>query len=135
MWASPRLCFTPSQALPIRLDGYLARKWEQSKPFGAYPGSRCRQLMVARGPGNAGSEPRPIFWVTAPAMVSLVVRSLFPRCGEWMAELGKRAHVAVLAAWQYTDRPPQNGRADRQLLGQPSPLIQPTGSSLGYVGY
>ena len=82
------------------LDGYLARKWEQSTPFGAFLDPVADKLMVAvalillvQSHGN--------FWVTAPAMVIIGREIVISALREWMAEIGARAQVAVSQLGKY----------------------------------
>lgn len=82
------------------LDGYLARKWEQSTPFGAFLDPVADKLMVAVAlillvQSHAN------FWVTAPAMVIIGREIVISALREWMAELGKRAQVAVSQLGKY----------------------------------
>ena len=82
------------------LDGYLARKWEQSTPFGAFLDPVADKLMVAvalvllvQSHGN--------FWVTAPAAVIIGREIVISALREWMAEIGARAKVAVSNLGKY----------------------------------
>ena len=82
------------------LDGYLARKWEQSTPFGAFLDPVADKLMVAvalillvQSHGN--------FWVTAPAVVIIGREIVISALREWMAEIGARSHVAVSNLGKY----------------------------------
>ncbi|MCP4595379.1 CDP-diacylglycerol--glycerol-3-phosphate 3-phosphatidyltransferase [Neptuniibacter sp.] len=76
------------------LDGYLARKLDQSSPFGAFLDPVADKLMVAislallvESYGN--------LWVTIPAVVIIGREIVISALREWMAEVGKRASVAV----------------------------------------
>lgn len=82
------------------LDGYLARKWQQSTPFGAFLDPVADKLMVAvalvllvQSHGN--------FWVTAPAVVIIGREIVISALREWMAEIGARAQVAVSNLGKY----------------------------------
>lgn len=82
------------------LDGYLARKWQQSTPFGAFLDPVADKLMVAvalvllvQSHGN--------FWITAPAVVIIGREIVISALREWMAELGARAQVAVSNLGKY----------------------------------
>ncbi|AQZ95751.1 CDP-diacylglycerol--glycerol-3-phosphate 3-phosphatidyltransferase [Halopseudomonas phragmitis] len=82
------------------LDGYLARRLQQSTPFGAFLDPVADKLMVAvalillvQSHGN--------FWITAPAVVIIGREIVISALREWMAELGARAHVAVSNLGKY----------------------------------
>ncbi|SEF92116.1 CDP-diacylglycerol--glycerol-3-phosphate 3-phosphatidyltransferase [Marinobacterium lutimaris] len=75
-------------------DGYLARKLDQSSPFGAFLDPVADKLMVAVALGvlvETFAEP----WMTVPAIVIIGREIVISALREWMAELGKRASVAV----------------------------------------
>lgn len=82
------------------LDGYLARKWEQSTPFGAFLDPVADKLMVAVALVLL-VQAHANFWVTAPAMVIIGREIVISALREWMAELGARAHVAVSNLGKY----------------------------------
>ncbi len=76
------------------LDGYLARKLEQTSPFGAFLDPVADKLMVAislallvEGYAN--------WWITIPAVVIIGREIVISALREWMAEVGQRASVAV----------------------------------------
>lgn len=76
------------------LDGYLARKLDQTSPFGAFLDPVADKLMVVislallvEGYAN--------LWVTIPAVVIIGREIVISALREWMAEIGKRANVAV----------------------------------------
>lgn len=75
-------------------DGYLARKWDQSTPFGAFLDPVADKLMVAVSISIL-IERIDAWWFTIPAAIILCREILISALREWMAELGKRAHVAV----------------------------------------
>ncbi|MGK0499413.1 MAG: CDP-diacylglycerol--glycerol-3-phosphate 3-phosphatidyltransferase [Oceanicoccus sp.] len=76
------------------LDGYLARKLDQSTPFGAFLDPVADKLMVVialvllveRFDG---------WWFTIPAMVIIGREIVISALREWMAELGNSTSVAV----------------------------------------
>jgi CDP-diacylglycerol--glycerol-3-phosphate 3-phosphatidyltransferase len=75
-------------------DGYIARKYNQSTPFGAFLDPVADKLMVATAlvllvEVHASS----LFAV--PAVVIVGREIVISALREWMAELGKRASVAV----------------------------------------
>jgi CDP-diacylglycerol--glycerol-3-phosphate 3-phosphatidyltransferase len=76
------------------LDGYLARKLDQSTPFGAFLDPVADKLMVAIAIVLL-VERFEAWWFTLPAVVIIGREILISALREWMAELGKRTHVAV----------------------------------------
>lgn len=75
-------------------DGYLARRLEQSSPFGAFLDPVADKLMVAAALVvlvETFAEP----WMTVPAVIIIGREIVISALREWMAELGKRASVAV----------------------------------------
>ena len=81
-------------ALTDWLDGYVARRYDQSTAFGAFLDPVADKLMV----GVAlvllvGVHASP--WMTVPAAVIIGREIVISALREWMAELGKRASVAV----------------------------------------
>ena len=81
-------------ALTDWLDGYIARRYDQSTAFGAFLDPVADKLMV----GVAlvllvGEHANP--WMTVPAVVIIGREIVISALREWMAELGKRASVAV----------------------------------------
>lgn len=76
------------------LDGYVARRYNQSTPFGAFLDPVADKLMVAVAlvllVGVHGSA-----WFVIPAVVIVGREIVISALREWMAELGKRASVAV----------------------------------------
>jgi CDP-diacylglycerol--glycerol-3-phosphate 3-phosphatidyltransferase len=83
------------------LDGYLARKWQQSTPFGAFLDPVADKLMVAVALVLLVAEHGNL-WLTIPATVIIGREIVVSALREWMAELGARAHVAVsnLGKWK-----------------------------------
>lgn len=82
------------------LDGYLARRWQQSTPFGAFLDPVADKLMVATALGLI-VEDYNVFWITLPAIVMVCREILISALREWMAELGKRAAVKVSNLGKY----------------------------------
>ena len=76
------------------LDGYLARRLDQTTPFGAFLDPVADKLIVVialvllveRFDG---------WWFTLPAIVIIGREIVVSALREWMAELGKRTNVAV----------------------------------------
>ncbi|NIB41241.1 CDP-diacylglycerol--glycerol-3-phosphate 3-phosphatidyltransferase [Pseudomaricurvus alkylphenolicus] len=94
-WSYPvaAMIFTIA-AITDWLDGYVARRYNQSTPFGAFLDPVADKLMVAvalvllvGAHANA--------WLAIPALVIVGREIVISALREWMAELGKRASVAV----------------------------------------
>ncbi|MDF2491336.1 MAG: CDP-diacylglycerol--glycerol-3-phosphate 3-phosphatidyltransferase [Pseudomonas sp.] len=83
------------------LDGYLARRLQQSTPFGAFLDPVADKLMVAVALVLLVQEHHN-FWLTLPATVIIGREIVVSALREWMAEIGARAHVAVssLGKWK-----------------------------------
>ncbi len=111
------------------LDGYLARRLGQSTPFGAFLDPVADKLMVVcalalliEQHGNA--------WFTIPAMIIIGREIVISALREWMAEIGKRASVAV----SYVGKVKTTMQiiAIIVLLGC-RPMFPPWVESLGYI--
>lgn len=76
------------------LDGYLARKLDQSTPFGAFLDPVADKLMVAVALAVLIEEHSAIL-LTIPATVIIGREIVISALREWMAEVGSRASVAV----------------------------------------
>ena len=76
------------------LDGYLARRWEQGTPFGAFLDPVADKVMVAIAMVLV-AEHYHTWWVTLPAATMIGREIIISALREWMAELGKRSSVAV----------------------------------------
>lgn len=76
------------------IDGYLARKLNQSTAFGAFLDPVADKLMVATTLVLL-LEYYPGAWFTVAAMVIIGREIVISALREWMAELGKRTSVAV----------------------------------------
>ncbi|MCL4159359.1 UNVERIFIED_CONTAM: hypothetical protein GTU68_004494, partial [Idotea baltica] len=82
------------------LDGYLARKLDQSTPFGAFFDPVADKVMVAVAfivVVDDYSNP----WVTIPAIIIVGRELAISALREWMAEMGNRADVAVSTVGKY----------------------------------
>jgi len=76
------------------LDGFLARKLNQTTPFGAFLDPVADKITVAVALVvlvESYSE----LWLTLPAIVIISREIVISALREWMAETGKGAHVAV----------------------------------------
>lgn len=76
------------------LDGYLARRWDQMTPFGAFLDPVADKLMVAVALALLIEE-YDTAWLTLPAITIIGREVVISALREWMAEMGKRASVAV----------------------------------------
>ena len=76
------------------LDGYLARKLNQSTPFGAFLDPVADKLMVAVALAVLIEEHAALL-LTIPATVIIGREIVISALREWMAEIGSRASVAV----------------------------------------
>ena len=76
------------------LDGYLARRWNQTSALGAFLDPVADKLMVAVALVML-TETFAQVWMTIPAMIIIGREIIISALREWMAELGKRASVAV----------------------------------------
>ncbi len=81
-------------ALTDLLDGYLARRWEQVSPLGAFLDPVADKLMVAAALIML-VQVHPTIWMVIPAIVIIGREITISALREWMAELGARAQVAV----------------------------------------
>jgi CDP-diacylglycerol--glycerol-3-phosphate 3-phosphatidyltransferase len=94
-WTYPAsaLLFTVA-AITDWCDGYIARKYDQATPFGAFLDPVADKLMVAVAlvllVGDYGHPS-----IAVPAAVIVGREIVISALREWMAELGKRASVAV----------------------------------------
>lgn len=75
-------------------DGYLARKLNQSTAFGAFLDPVADKLMVAVALIML-VETYASIYLTIPAMIIVGREIVISALREWMAEIGKRANVAV----------------------------------------
>jgi CDP-diacylglycerol--glycerol-3-phosphate 3-phosphatidyltransferase len=87
------------------LDGYLARRLEQSTPFGAFLDPVADKLMVAVALVLL-VQAHANLWLTLPAAVIIGREIVISALREWMAELGARAQVAVsnLGKWKTAEQ-------------------------------
>ncbi|MHB8742678.1 MAG: CDP-diacylglycerol--glycerol-3-phosphate 3-phosphatidyltransferase [Sulfuricaulis sp.] len=88
-------------ALTDWLDGYLARRLEQTSPFGAFLDPVADKLMIAAALVLLVADPGVRAAVLDTRLFAVVVLVIIGReiavsaLREWMAEVGKRSHVAV----------------------------------------
>jgi len=76
------------------LDGFLARRLQQTSPLGAFLDPVADKLMVAAALVLlVQGDPTP--WLAVPALVIIGREITISALREWMAEVGARAQVAV----------------------------------------
>lgn len=94
-WSYPTAAFLfGAAAVTDWFDGFLARRLNQSTPFGAFLDPVADKLIVAIALGLL-IERYHVTWMTLPALVIVGREIVISALREWMAELGKRASVAV----------------------------------------
>ena len=76
------------------LDGYLARRLNQSTPFGAFLDPVADKVMVCAALVALSSHYQNLY-MTIPALVIISREIVISALREWMAEQGKRDNVAV----------------------------------------
>ncbi len=76
------------------LDGMLARKLGQTSRFGAFIDPVADKVLVASALILI-TEHYHSFWITIPALTMIAREIIISALREWMAEIGKRASVAV----------------------------------------
>jgi CDP-diacylglycerol--glycerol-3-phosphate 3-phosphatidyltransferase len=76
------------------LDGYLARKLGQSSKFGAFLDPVADKLIVATALVLLVGNPQ-LPYIAIPSAIIVAREIVVSALREWMAELGKRASVAV----------------------------------------
>lgn len=82
-------------ALTDWLDGFLARRLDQTSTFGAFLDPVADKLMVAFALVLlVEADPRP--WVAVPAAVIIGREIAISALREWMASIGQRRRVAVV---------------------------------------
>jgi CDP-diacylglycerol--glycerol-3-phosphate 3-phosphatidyltransferase len=76
------------------LDGYLARKWDQTSPFGAFIDPVADKLIVAVALLLILYK-TPSWYILLPVVVIIGREITVSALREWMAELGQRSAVKV----------------------------------------
>jgi len=106
------------------LDGYLARKLDQSTPFGAFLDPVADKLMVAVALAVLIEEHAALL-LTIPATVIIGREIVISALREWMAEMGSRASVAVSYIGKI--------KTTAQMVAIIGLLASPPGNVLSYV--
>jgi len=87
-------------ALTDWLDGYLARRWDQTTRFGAFLDPVADKLIVVSAivllVGSHGNV-----WLTLPGLVIVGREIVVSALREWMSEMNRRGVVAVGALGKY----------------------------------
>jgi CDP-diacylglycerol--glycerol-3-phosphate 3-phosphatidyltransferase len=81
-------------AITDALDGYLARKLEQSTPFGAFLDPVADKVMVVMALVLVTVDKQSL-WMTIPALIMISREIIISALREWMAGIGRRGEVAV----------------------------------------
>lgn len=76
------------------LDGYLARLWQQVSPFGEFLDPVADKLMVSTALVLIAAD-SDLLYVAIPIAIIIGREIVISALREWMAELGKRASIAV----------------------------------------
>lgn len=76
------------------IDGYLARKLQQSTPFGAFLDPVADKLIVAAALLMITHSYQSL-WITVPAIILMVREIYISALREWMGRLGVSAQVKV----------------------------------------
>jgi len=87
-------------AITDALDGYLARKLQQSTPFGAFLDPVADKAMVAAALVLIAVDMQSL-WVTIPAFIMISREIIISGLREWMAGIGKSAQVKVSNMGKY----------------------------------
>lgn len=80
------------------LDGYLARKWEQTSPFGAFLDPVADKLIVVVSLillVDSNPTPYPGMYISIPISIIIGREIIISALREWMAGMGARGTVAV----------------------------------------
>ncbi len=103
-WSGPAACFLFALAgITDWLDGYLARRFDQTSNFGAFLDPVADKLIVSTALVLLVQHD-PSLLNTAIAAVIIGREITVSALREWMSELGARAHVSVtfFAKWKTT---------------------------------
>jgi len=84
-------------------DGYLARRWQQTSKLGAFLDPVADKIVVAVALILL-VQANPTVWTAIPALIIISREITISALREWMANIGKRAQVAVsnVGKWKTT---------------------------------
>jgi len=100
-WAGPAAAIIFSLAgITDWLDGYFARKLNQSSAFGAFLDPVADKLMISTALVLLVSK-HPGYMVALPAVIIIGREIAVSALREWMSELGGRHHVSVSGIGKY----------------------------------
>ena len=111
-------------------DGYLARRWNQSTRFGAFLDPVADKVLVGIAMVLV-VEHYHSWWITLPAATMIALEIIISALREWMAEIGKRARVAV--SWIGKVKTTAQMVALIGLLWRPNIWIEYAGIALFFV--
>lgn len=109
------------------LDGLIARQLQQTSRFGAFLDPVADKVMVAVALILITEEYHSI-WITIPAATMIAREIIISALREWMAEIGKRASVAV--SWIGKFKTTAQMVALLLLIWHPNNWV----TDLGYIG-
>ncbi|RZP78436.1 CDP-diacylglycerol--glycerol-3-phosphate 3-phosphatidyltransferase [Vibrio vulnificus] len=112
-------------ALTDLLDGYLARRLQQSSTFGAFIDLVADKVLVATALILITESYNSIF-ITLPAIIMIAREIIISALREWMAEVGRRSSVAVSSVGKF--------KTTFQMLSIWLYLLQPEGAFL-YIAH
>jgi len=87
-------CLFAAASFTDWLDGYLARKLNMTSPFGAFLDPVADKLLISTTLLLLVGA-KEIDYITIPALIIVGREIVISALREWMAEIGKRASVAV----------------------------------------
>ena len=111
-------------------DGYLARRWNQRTRFGAFLDPVADKVLVGIAMVLV-VEHYHSWWITLPAATMIAREIIISALREWMAEIGKRARVAV--SWIGKVKTTAQMVALIGLLWRPNIWIEYAGIALFFV--
>ncbi|WP_455821000.1 CDP-diacylglycerol--glycerol-3-phosphate 3-phosphatidyltransferase [Pseudomonas cerasi] len=111
-------------------DGYLARRWKQTTPFGAFLDPVADKVMVAIALVLV-AEYFHSWWITLPAATMIAREIIISALREWMAEIGKRSSVAV--SWIGKVKTTAQMLSLFALLWRPNNIVEGVGVAALYI--